>query len=375
MGGQHCHAEIIFDDQARWLLRISIDTASAPVEVRNYVLQSEAATMRFLKEKTNLPTPKVYHCALEGDESNELGLGYIMMEKMPGKPLNWQDVEEGPKGRWFLKQLADVFLELERHPLASMGSIISNASLSIGGIAHPATIGESGPLGPFSTATEAYRTIVQEYLDQIVAGELAYNAPVDAYLRLRWMLNRFPQALPFKEEEGVHLFYLKHPDDKGDHTLVDDELNITGIIDWEWCTSESKAYAFSSPCMMWPVADFYASSNRLSPSETALASIFRDEHNRADLAEFILRGRPLQRFVHCVMNVPSTEGEDHETTVALFKGLVSAWGDGEDVLNRERDAWWEKWRAEALDRYRDDPGLQLLLHQHANRRGGDGQAV
>lgn len=28
-------------------------------------------------------------------------------------------------------------------------------------------------------------------------------------------------------------FFLKHVDDKGDHLLVDDNLNITGIIDWQ----------------------------------------------------------------------------------------------------------------------------------------------
>jgi hypothetical protein len=28
-------------------------------------------------------------------------------------------------------------------------------------------------------------------------------------------------------------FYLKHVDDKGDHILVDEQLNITGVIDWQ----------------------------------------------------------------------------------------------------------------------------------------------
>lgn len=33
---------------------------------------------------------------------------------------------------------------------------------------------------------------------------------------------------------GDDKFYLKHTDDKGDHTVFNDDFNITGIIDWEW---------------------------------------------------------------------------------------------------------------------------------------------
>jgi len=58
-------------------------------------------------------------------------------------------------------------------------------------------------------------------------------------------------------------FFLKHTDDKGEHILVDDEYNITGIIDWVFASTACKAYAFSSPCMMWPVAAYYEGKNVL----------------------------------------------------------------------------------------------------------------
>ncbi|KAK4442577.1 hypothetical protein QBC34DRAFT_282140, partial [Podospora aff. communis PSN243] len=68
---------------------------------------------------------------------------------------------------------------------------------------------------------------------------------------------------------------LKHYDDKGDHILVDDEYNITGVIDWEFASAEAKELlAFSSPCMMWPVGKFYDGDNSLAEDEVRFAAIF-----------------------------------------------------------------------------------------------------
>lgn len=48
---------------------------------------------------------------------------------------------------------------------------------------------------------------------------------------------------------------------------MDEEYNITGIIDWEFASAEAKELAFSSPCMMWPVAKFYDGDNALAEDE------------------------------------------------------------------------------------------------------------
>jgi hypothetical protein len=66
---------------------------------------------------------------------------------------------------------------------------------------------------------------------------------------------------------------LKHHDDRGDHILVDNHFNITAIIDWEYASIEVRDFAFSSHCMMWPVADFYNGKNNLSCEEIEFASI------------------------------------------------------------------------------------------------------
>lgn len=135
------------------------------------------------------------------------------------------------------------------------------------------------------------------------------------------------------DDEGP--FFIKHPDDKEDHILVDDDMQITGIIDWELTTTVSKAFAFSSPSTLWSVKDFYEGSNQLSKDEEVLSLIW-EERNRPDLASYVRGGRCLQRLTHC-LEKPLSQAT--ETTTVLFKGLLSAFGF--DVSSEE---WSSQWR-------------------------------
>ncbi|KAK0723093.1 hypothetical protein B0T26DRAFT_641885, partial [Lasiosphaeria miniovina] len=117
-------------------------------------------------------------------------------------------------------------------------------------------------------------------------------------------------------------FYLKHPDDKGDYILVDDTLNITSVIDWEWTRTASWAEAFSSPCMMWPVGSFYEGSNELSDDEERFARLFR-ERGRHDLADCVVHGRKVQRFFFA-FGPGGGVLRDKETVSGLLGGLEQA---------------------------------------------------
>lgn len=70
-------------------------------------------------------------------------------------------------------------------------------------------------------------------------------------------------------------FYLKHVDDKGDHILVGEELNITGIIDWQMARVVPRPEAFG-PSLV--TADMNALCNgefSLSPDDLVLADMLR----------------------------------------------------------------------------------------------------
>jgi hypothetical protein len=65
------------------------------------------------------------------------------------------------------------------------------------------------------------------------------DLPVDNYLSFLWRLKHLP-GLTARSESRNGPFYLKQYDDKGDHILVDEEHNITGIIDWEFASLKPR---------------------------------------------------------------------------------------------------------------------------------------
>ncbi|KAI0911265.1 hypothetical protein F4823DRAFT_636585 [Ustulina deusta] len=361
MGGQNCHAEITFEDQVRWLVRFRLaKTSSPPVTVRDYLLRSEAATMIFLRKHTQIPSPEVYDWACESDPYNPIGrVGYILMEKIEGKALDWQLATLSHKEK-VMRQLVDIFLEIEKHPFDKLGSIMPGKdadAFEIQGYAHHGTFRPEprGPLGPFHSSLEATRATIKLYLDMIASGEMAARYLVDVYLVHRFRLDLLDQ---FAEEMlSERQFFLKHPDDKGDHILVNEVYDIVGIIDWEWCHTVSKEEAFSSPCMMWPVAKFYDGSNELASDELRFAEMWR-ERGRYDLAKYVAEGRKVQRFLFALGSASDCQN-DYQTFVNLSLGLKRA-------FDSEEEEGWEEWKTEALEKWKGDHLLQALLRNTSN---------
>jgi len=153
MGNQNCHAEITFEDNVKWLARFRLArTSPPPREVREWILRSEAATMLYLQQHTRIPTPKVFDWACESDLDNPIGggVGYILMEKLDGKPLDWQTASAEQREK-VMQQLADIFIEIEKHPFNAMGSLVSDGdAYKVEGLAQQSTFRAGrGPLGPF----------------------------------------------------------------------------------------------------------------------------------------------------------------------------------------------------------------------------------
>jgi len=359
MGNQNCHAEITFEDNVKWLARFRLaKTISPPREVRDCILRSEAATMAYLREHTHIPIPKIFDWACESDPGNQIGVGYILMEKLNGNPLDWQTATPAQREK-IMQQLVDVFLEIEKHPFEVMGSLISLAGdtteFDVQGLAYPTTfrMGGGGPLGPFSSSLEGWRVILELYLAMIAGGEIGVDNPVNVYLAHRFRLDILDSLWGHVPSEGQ--FFLKHPDDKGDHILVNDSFDIVGIIDWEWTHTVSKAEAFCSPCMMWPVGEFYDGSNELAKDELRLADIYR-ERGREDLAKCVIEGRKFQRLFFALG--PDGAFWDRKAFVDLFMGLKRTFGFG--------DVGWEEWKGKALEKWESDDVLRGLLELELN---------
>lgn len=288
-----------------------------------------------------------------------MGVPFFLMEKMKGTPLMWDMTTPAQRTR-VLEQLTDVLLALEKHPFSSTGSIFpSNGTSEICGFAQPQLFDSppNVPLGPFNTLESSIRAMLAQQRRLIASGELSSLA-VDNYLSHRWRLDMIPEVLSLHNHAG---FFLKHFDDKGDHVLVDEDFNITGIIDWEFASVEPKALAFSSPCMLWPVGDFYAGSNGLSPEEMELAAIF-EGRGRHDMAHLVRNGRKMQRYLFFIGGVSQSQ-EEFE---AMFQGLRAAWAGDKD-----QPGPYQTWKDEALKKYAGDEQLMHLLRRSCTRLQSD----
>ena len=351
MGGMNYHIEMTFEDGVKWIARIRRSNAtSPPPELRDYIVKSEVATLKFL-ERTRVPAPKVFEFALEKDVGNTVGVGYILMEKMPGMSLRWA-LANSDQRRKVMNQLADSLVELRKYPFDQLGSLDRLHELHVGPFARESLthfVGpEMRPIGPCSSLEEYHVSSLRLILNLILRGEMYSQRPVDAYLIHRYLLDLIPTILP-KIAPTEDKYYLKHADDKGDHVLVDEEYNLTGIIDWEWAYTTSPAIAFNSPVALLPVADFYGGKNELGEDEIVFGQLLV-EKGYQDLAEYVWNGRSQHRFAFCC----GYDLEDWSGFVGLFRGL-------RDVLGRDAGLSWEEWKSRALCIYKDDANLQVLL--------------
>jgi len=164
-------------------------------------MQSYAAALKYIKLNTSIPVPEVFDCCSKLEKGNDVGTSYILMERLPGRPLDLQeDVEMGDEqygpthaaAEKVFKQLASFIMQLGIYPSPSTASFsllcwntvaslqfdkigslreqpAGSGSFCIGeyfdaGIVYPQERGEiydaSSFKGPFSTVSEYHSAIL-----------------------------------------------------------------------------------------------------------------------------------------------------------------------------------------------------------------------
>ncbi|KAH9224683.1 hypothetical protein DL95DRAFT_473275 [Leptodontidium sp. 2 PMI_412] len=297
---------------ATWLARIRrFNATSPPPALRDYIIQCEVATFDSLR--------------------------------------NWRACSEEKK---VIHQLADIFIELRKFSFDRIGSLDQPGESHVGLCARESltdfTASKMEAIGPCSSLEEYHVASIRLILDLIIRDEIYTQQAVDAYLIHRFLLDLVPSILS-PTMQGSRSFYLKHADDKGDHILVDDDFNITGIIDWEWAYTTSEALAFNSPIVLLPAGEFYNGVNDLGDYEITFAQLL-EEKGSPDLADFVRKGRLQHRFAFCC----GYDLADWAGFLGLFRGLRDAVGVDEGLD-------WDSWKTAALNRYKDDERLQILL--------------
>ncbi|KAL4968771.1 uncharacterized protein BDV14DRAFT_196588 [Aspergillus stella-maris] len=362
MGGMNYHIDINFEDGTIWLARIRRrDATTPPLDLQRYILRSEIAILQFLG-KTNVPVPKIYDYNL--DDNNPVGVDYVLYEKLPGKTGCWPDATTEKKQK-LMRQLADIYIELQKYPSDGMGSLESPGTYKIGPFAketHTDYVDfRMHPIGPFIDTKTFLRASIEQNIDRIQRGAMYSSRPIDGHFIHRFLVDTFTTHISLHQvyeylNDG-HC-YLRHADDKGDHILVDDDYNITDILDWEWAYTDQKPWAFTSPMMLLDVNEFYIGKLEPSADEEHFTQCF-EENGRSDLAQIVRKGRMLHFFRFCNGHDLTMEFEGFE---ALFYGLGRALGvENDKDGNAENGFGWDEWRKTALREYKDDDLLKEFL--------------
>jgi len=342
VGGRNYHGSIVFDDGKTWMARFKLPNhTEPPLQERNFDRRSEFATYRFLAT-ADVPAPEVYDCADDDDPTNLVGAGYILLEKIAGKPLVWHEASEVQKEK-LCSQLAEIYTSLEQHSFSKLGRPqLSSSGRPEAGPAffEYSSKGDLITFGPFSNSNDYYTALFHQQIQLIKTGEIAASAPLDQYLVYMSLLESLPP-----NESGP--FFLRHVDSRDANFLVDDEYNITSIIDWELALVTAKSSAFQSPLLLYDLDELYHKGlSTPSEDEKRLSKFLREERGSIELFEMAE-----QKLHFRVEQVIEADPGDRIN----FERVFSGWWK---ISQRVEVFDWDSWYKQALEKYGDGGFIQ-----------------
>lgn len=344
LGNANYHAWLTFDDGDQWLLRTPITTfCDIPDDMIEYFVASEYATLKFL-ESTNVPAPKVFGYGLASDKDNVIGVSYLLMERLPGKPFLDNELlgADTQQRRSILAQIAEILIEISKHPVSSAGSLMINDGHSHVSMMASNRFIHLDLLGPFSCASDYFTTVSERHLDLIADGQLYAEYPVEAfafYSLARAKVHTFTHPNTVTPQN----FFLKHVDDKGDHLLVDEDGKITGIIDWQFARFVPAIEAFGPSYLTANMEWLHSRDAGVTDLDKKLATELRQQ-GANDIAGYMDSNEIARRF-HNGLSDGITKIKAREMLEAWRKTLGSILPSDLDAWMSEtcdKDARWEK---------------------------------
>lgn len=216
--------EIAFSDSSQWIARVRLpeNDAGEKDHIETSML-SEIATLKLVASRTTLPVPIIYH--FDVDASNDFGFRYILMQALPGRHSQRGMARSVPEEHIdrVIDQLADYYDQLSRLRFDRIGRLWCGRTAE----EQPSLIPIPNVGGPFSSSLE-YFYALRKGDNRTIQAE---HAGDKEWMTAAWVLE---QALPSMiVEDFIHgPFPLCHTDLHFNNILIDDDYNITGIIDW-----------------------------------------------------------------------------------------------------------------------------------------------
>ncbi|KAJ4410678.1 hypothetical protein N0V82_009157 [Gnomoniopsis sp. IMI 355080] len=224
----------------------------------HYKTRGEIATLRWVRDTTDIPVPKII--AFQDSNDNEIGFEWILMDRMPGTPLyrRWRTMSMTQKVA-LTNRVAEFQAQLARcdDPDTRFRGIgtLSADSEKEAGVSTTLTPGQmvsynffmsdhlhyDVPRGPFRSShdwlsSELNLIILEQraVLEKTEDEDDVENAE-EVLLAAQKLLGLLPKVFP-PTQHSTEVTVICNDDLNLNNILVDDEGNITAIVDWE-CVS------------------------------------------------------------------------------------------------------------------------------------------
>ena len=198
------------------------------------VLESEYATVKYVREHTTLPVPEVYF--VNFDPTHVVGAPFMLIERMPGVSMYdiWDQIEEEHEVA-LIKQVADVLAELSKLQFDKIGSINIHGEV---GELHSRAVARGSPArGPFDS--------LADYMCSFLSDEPTSSPELQACYPD--ITKRIRKYLADQTDDPIYNppFRLIHPDFDPQNILFtwpdrsQAAPRLSGVLDWD--------YSFTGP--------------------------------------------------------------------------------------------------------------------------------
>ncbi|KAL9584168.1 MAG: hypothetical protein Q9212_002285 [Teloschistes hypoglaucus] len=258
--------KIQFDDGVEWIARLRMppmpdhDTkemsptseAGRGRERALLNMQSELATMDFVRQNTAIPIPEVYGYNLN---ENLVGCPFSIMEYIHGNTAEevsrtYPGEHEGIPPQFedkFWRQYAKIMIELASIRLPKIGSIIRNNTDSESFVVGPVVDTESGPYDSAAAFYADYPQALSKSLEE-EAGPI--NGQEELVQAFQSLAASFPPPTMRSRQGFTEDFGLLNYDLGPNNIIVDRDFNVLAVIDWDSVITVPDAALYRFPYFM-----------------------------------------------------------------------------------------------------------------------------
>jgi isoamyl acetate esterase len=277
-GASNLVLEVSFSDSTHWVVRIRFLEDARDDPDAEKAMHSEVATMRLIQERTSIPVAKIF--GYNAEQGNPFGYQYMFMSVLPGRHLDGPFAMSVPvqHQQKVANQLAEILHQLstrmifERIGRVWCGEHGEEEPSIISFNACGASEGHLGkyPIGPFSTSLEYFYILRQHENDAVCAAKAQGIIVHEDETIWPAACRVFGHALCSLvcREMMTGPFPMKNVDLHYNNILLDENFNITGILDFSG--------AQTVPCESFAVCTEFIIPPNAPKEVAAKMSAFRD---------------------------------------------------------------------------------------------------